>query len=245
MSERTGSRWQSIIETLALVVVALAVARMAIVRPTSAAPVGRASAAPARRPDPPLPTDPIALTGAQITGSQTAKVALVIYSDFQCPYCGKFARETMPALQENYVRSGKVLLAFRQMPLPMHQFAQKAAEASECAGRQGKFWPFHDQLFANQQALDVESLKDRARTVGLDLKGFATCLDGETVGMVKTDRDSADPLGISGTPTFLAGRILPNGRVKVTERFTGAVPFTQFQGILDRLAAGSPSIAPK
>lgn len=172
-------------------------------------------------------------------GSPTARIGLVMYSDFECPFCGRFARETLPALQAQYVRSGKVLLAFRQMPLPMHQFAQKAAEAAECAGRQAKFWPFHDQLFSDQKALGLENLKQSAQKIGLEPHQFSACLDGQTVGLVKTDSDSAVPLGVSSTPSFLAGPILADGRVKVSERWTGAVALTQFQSILDRLAGGT------
>ena len=242
MSERTSSRWQSIAETLALVVVAVAVASMAITR---SAPTANSAAAPKTKPRPeaPWPAEPISLAGAEIEGHPTARVALVVYSDFQCPYCGKFARETLPAIQAKYVRSGKLLLAFRQYPLPNHEFAQKAAEAAECAGKQGRFWAFHDQLFANQRALDLASLSTYAVKVGLEPKQFATCLDGQTVASVKADNAGGDQVGVSGTPSFVAGPILPDGRIKVTERFSGALPLSEFQRVLDRLGATSDGTA--
>jgi len=242
MSERKSSRWQSIAETLALVVVAVAVASMAITRSAPAANVAVPPADKAR-PAAPLPAEPISMAGADVEGSSTAKIALVVYSDFQCPYCGKFARETLPAIQEQYVRPGKLLLAFRQYPLPNHQFAQKAAEASECAGKQAKFWPFHDQLFANQTALDYGSLSIYARNVGLDLKQFAACLDGHTAASVKGDYAGGDLAGVNGTPSFVAGPLLPDGRLKVTERFSGALPLVEFQRVLDRLVAASGGAA--
>lgn len=238
MSERVWSRWQSVVETLAIVVVAVAIARMGFARPAAVTP-GRAGAAPARRPEAPLPSEPVSVSGAQMIGSPTAKVGLVMYSDFECPFCGKFARETLPALQAQYVRSGKVLLVFRQLPLPMHQFAQKAAEAAECAGRQDKFWPFHDQLFGDQKALGLENLKQSAQRVGLEPRQFSACLDGQTAALVKTDSDSAVPLGVSSTPSFLAGLILADGRVKISERWTGAVAISQFQSVLDRLVGAT------
>ena len=241
MAERASSRWQSILETIALVVVAVAVASMAI---TKSAPATGAATAPAAkaRAEAPLPAEPISLLGADVEGSSTAKIALVVYSDFQCPYCGKFARETLPAIQDQYVRPGKLLLAFRQYPLPNHPFAQKAAEASECAGKQGKFWPFHDQLFANQKALDLVNLNEYARTIGLEPKQFAKCLEGEATASVNADNAGGDEVGVSGTPSFVAGPILPDGRIKVTERFSGALPLAEFQRVLDRLG-GKPDTA--
>jgi protein-disulfide isomerase len=192
-----------------------------------------------------MPIQPMSLTGAQILGSAAAKVGLVVYSDFQCPFCGKFARETLPAIQVQYVKSGKVLLAFREFPLPMHQFAQKAAEAAECAGRQGKFWPFHDELFSVPQALDPASLKERAQRLGLEPKSFATCFDGQTSALIQSSKAEAEPLGVVGTPTFLAGPILNDGRVKVSQRFSGALSIAEFQTILDRLVSTASAGAQK
>lgn len=230
-------RWQSIVETLALVVVPCAVAWTAIAR--SSTPVTDKN--PTRRPEPALPTKPISLAGAQLRGDKGAKVGLVVYSDFQCPFCGKFARETLPAIEKQYVDSGKVLLAFRQFPLPIHQFAQQAAEASACAGRQGKFWEFHDQLFANQDKLDPSSLRDRADKLGLQGRLFAGCLDaGETASLVQTDKTGGTPLGVTGTPTFLVGPMLPDGTLHVSQRFSGALPLSQFQSVLDRFTSASP-----
>jgi predicted DsbA family dithiol-disulfide isomerase len=157
--------------------------------------------------------------------------------------CGKFARETLPALEKQYVDTGKVRLAFRQFPLPIHQFAEKAAEAAECAGREGKFWPFHDLLFAQQDSLDVASLQDRAKRVGLESGTFAKCLDGETAAIVQADKSGGEPLGVSGTPTFLVGPILADGTVHVSQRFSGALPLAQFQAALDRFV-NPPTAAP-
>ncbi len=241
MSDRTSSRWQSIAETVALVVVAAAVAWMAITRTAPGPAV--AAAASARRPEVPLPAEPIALTGAELEGSQSAPVGLVVYSDFQCPYCGRFARETLPAIREQYVRTGKVLLAFRQFPLANHSLAQKAAEAAKCAGQQGRFWPFHDQLFSNQESLDAASLSGHAAAVGLEPRRFATCLNGEMVASVRTDSEGGQLLGVTGTPTFVAGPLLSDGRMKVRERFSGAQPLGEFQRVLDRLTGTSDTSA--
>jgi protein-disulfide isomerase len=233
-----STRWQSIVETLAVAAIAVAVGRIAFIAPAGERNSQKATAPTARKPEPPLPTSPIVLSGAQISGKTSAKVGLVVYSDFQCPFCGKFARETLPALERQYVSTGKVLLAFRHFPLPNHQFAQKAAEAATCAGRQGKFWQFHDQLFGNQQKLDAPSLQEDARSLGLNFDDFANCLGGQVTTMVQADKSTAEPLGIVGTPTFFVGRLLNDGRLQVAERLTGALPVSEFQGVLDRLIAG-------
>jgi protein-disulfide isomerase len=170
---------------------------------------------------------------------------LIIYSDFQCPYCGKFARETLPALRERYVRTGKVRLAFRQFPLAIHASAERAAEAAECAGRQQRFWAFHDELFARQAALDSVNLEDLARSAGLDTRTFTRCLAGETAGVVQTDRASGTAAGVSGTPTFLVGPILSDGRLKVVRRFSGAQPLPEFERLLDQAIAGVGSHSPQ
>jgi len=232
-------RWQSIVETLALVVVALSVGWIAVVKPALASVSARS--APAKVADSPLPVDPVSLDGAPIVGSRGAKIGMIIYSDFQCPFCARFAIDTLPALQEQYVKTGQVLVAFREYPLPIHPFAQKAAEAALCANRQGKFWEFHDALFANQQALDPASLGARAVRLGLDSRQFSSCLAGEMAALVQADKRNGDPLGVAGTPTFLLGPVLADGRVKVSQRFSGAKPLAEFQEILDKLVS-APSI---
>lgn len=232
MSTRSWSRWQSILETCAIVVVAAAVVRNTFVR-AAPAPVARQISPP--RAAAPMPKEPVSLSGAQISGSKNARVALIVYSDFQCPFCGKFARETLPTVEKQYVESGKVLLAFRQYPLPIHNFAEKAAEASLCAARQGKFWQFHDDLFANQQTLDPGGLTERAQRLGLDSSTFQTCLNGEAAPIVQADVKGGPALGVSGTPTFLIGKLQSDGSVKVVDRFSGALPLSQFQAALDKV----------
>lgn len=231
-------RWstiKSVIETLVLVVIAAAIVYPSVMGRTTSVPSGKEAGARPPRPETPLPTEPVSLAGAQTAGSADAKVALVVYSDFQCPFCARFARDVLPTIQKQYVESGRVLLAFRQFPLGMHAMAQKAAEGSLCAARQGKFWPFHDELFARPDALDTASLQERAVSLGLDSDAFAACLSGQAAPNVESDKASAEPFAITGTPTFLAGSVVAQGRVRVTERFSGALPIQQFQTVLDGL----------
>jgi protein-disulfide isomerase len=177
-----------------------------------------------------LPSEPITLEGTVVRGDPTAKIALIVFSDFQCPFCGKLARDTFPALEDHFVRQGKVLVAFRQFPLEViHPFAGKAAEAVECAGRQGKFWQMHDLLFQDQKHLDESSLRQRAQNLGLDRAQFASCLGGQATATIHEDIDMANSLHITSTPTILIGIIQPDGRVKVTRRFAGVPQFKQIE----------------
>src|SRR5689334_12321708 len=115
-------------------------------------------------PQPP-PEIPLPVGGEPFKGSPAARVAIVEYSDFQCPYCGEYAREIFPRLDSNYIKSGKVRYYFRDLPLASHTFALGAAQAARCAGEQGKFWEMHDHLFANQTALAPADLSRYAHEV--------------------------------------------------------------------------------
>jgi len=189
---------------------------------------------PTRPAPPPLPTEPVALDGAALLGSRDAKVALLTFSEFQCPYCGKYARETDPAIRSAYVDPGKVLMAFRHLPLETsHPFAAIAAEAAVCAGRQDRFWEMETLMFSNQARLDVPSLLSRAQSLELEMGRFATCLEGEATGQVEADMSLARALGVTGTPTFFIGAVQPDGRVKLKFRMSGAQPLGRFQQALD------------
>lgn len=196
---------------------------------------------PEGRPQPSLPSEPVSIEGAVLRGNRSAKVALIEFSEFQCPFCARSARDLLPELERRYLRSGKVVLAWRHYPLAIHQHAQKAAEAAECAGREGKFWEFHDWAFANQNALGVENLRVAAKTLGLGPSGFQACLDGETAAKVKADIDFGKALFVDGTPTWFVGIVQPDGRVRVTERLDGARPLGDFERVINKLLASSTS----
>lgn len=136
-------------------------------------------------------------------GPADAKVTVVEFSDFECPYCA-MAAETMMALKEKY--GDKVRFVFRQFPLSFHKQAQLAAEASLAAHAQGKFWAFHDKVFENQKELDRESLEKHAKAVGLDMAKFKKDLDDHTYEKaVKDDLKLGEAVGVSGTPSFFVG----------------------------------------
>lgn len=148
-------------------------------------------------------------------------VTILEYSDFQCPYCAR-AENTMKEIKKAY--GDRVEIIFKHFPLPFHSYAEKAAEASECARDQGKFWEYHDMLFENQNKLDVDSLKKYATKLGLDREKFDSCLDnGEKADIVKSNYDEGVSKGVSGTPTFFI-----NGR-----KLVGAQPFEKFKSVID------------
>jgi protein-disulfide isomerase len=183
----------------------------------------------------PLPTEPISIDGAALKGDRTARVVMLEYFDFQCPYCKTFEQQIEPTLERNYVDTGKVLLAVRQFPLPKHPFAQKAAEAAECAERQDKFWPMQKALFQHQQQLDEPSLRQWANEAGVTAATFRRCLSGEAVEKVQQDAASGQSLRVTGTPTFFVGLRQADGRVTVTRRLPGAGSVPAFSAVLDGL----------
>ncbi|MBV9268437.1 MAG: DsbA family protein [Acidobacteriaceae bacterium] len=166
------------------------------------------------------PRAQISLKDVDFRGPQNAQVTLVEYADYECPYCQQ-AQPALNKLEEAF--KGKIAFVYKDMPLPMHAHAQKAAEASRCAEAQGKYWEYHDMLYANKQ-LDVPSLKTAARQLKLDEGKFDTCLDsGATVSSIKASSDEATALGVQGTPT-----IFINGRY-----YNGALTYDKLQAAVE------------
>lgn len=192
-------------------------------------------------PPPPVAPDnrEISIADAFVKGGPGAGVVVVEFSDFQCPFCARHARQTLPQIEREYVATGKVLYAMRHLPLEaIHPDAFRAAAAAECAGDQGKFWPMHERLFGNQQALSVADISRYAGESGLDAGAFQKCLDGDTHGAkIRRDLAEAQAAGVTGTPTFFLGFAQPGGKVKVVRRIQGAHPFTVFKGAIDGLLA--------
>jgi len=244
MADETGTRRRDPLDTVALlafIVLCVAATWVLLERRTSTGTRTFAAAGPVRptRPTPPspppLPTDPVSIADATNLGSQAAPVALIGYSEFKCPYCGKFARDTWPGLAKKYVDTGKVRFVFRHFPLDqLHPFAREAAKAAVCADNQGKFWALHDRMFANQAQLDAVALAKDLKTVGLSISSFTACMDAQAAGRVAADEATGRPLGVTGTPTFFIGLVQPDGRVLLRQRLGGAQPLAQFEVALDR-----------
>jgi protein-disulfide isomerase len=138
-------------------------------------------------------------------GPKHAKVTIVTWSDFQCPFCSRI-NPTMKQIEDTYAKDVKVV--FRHQPLPFHNNAQISAEASMAAHEQGKFWQMHDKMFANQGALDRANLERYAQEIGLDVNKFKAALDsGKFKAKVQADSAAGNDVGANGTPTsFINGR---------------------------------------
>lgn len=173
--------------------------------------------------------DIVVTADEHIVGGKNAKVTIVEYSDFECPFCSR-AYPTMKQVLDTY--GDDVRLVYRHYPLSFHPQAQKAAEASECAADQGKFWEYHDVVFENQALLagGVTQMKKWAADLGLNATRFNNCLDsGEKASKVLTQMNEGSALGVSGTPGFFVNGV----------SVVGAQPFSTFQQIIDQELAAS------
>jgi protein-disulfide isomerase len=184
---------------------------------------GAAPAAEARKPRMPDPEKryEVALGDAPVRGAADAAVTIVEWSDFQCPYCARVA-PTVEQIRKVY--GDQVSIAFKHLPLPFHEKAQDAHQASEAARLQGKFWEMHDKIFAEQRAMSPEKYVEYAGEIGLDLDRFKKDVDSEQVKQrIKDDMAQASTLGVTGTPGFFI-----NGRF-----LAGAQPFANFKRVID------------
>jgi len=164
----------------------------------------------------PVVTAGAATTGGDpVTGPSNARVTVVEYSDFQCPFCAR-SYETLKQLRVKYKDSVKFV--FKDFPLSIHPQAPKAAEAGSCALEQGRFWEFHARVFENQRALQVPDLKKTAAALGLDAQRFDQCLDsGKFDAEWKEDMAEGTKLGVSATPTMLINSRLVVGAKSLDE----------------------------
>lgn len=177
---------------------------------------------------------------AAFLGAKDAKITVVEFSDFECPYCGaamgthqalvqKFKSQdpnweaAVPKLEE-LAKQGKIRLVYKHFPLGFHQHAQPAAEASECANEQGKFWDYHDALFQNQESLGRALYIELSEKLGLNTAKFTQCIDSNKYKQkVQNDLNYGAQIGVSGTPTFFINGI----------GVVGAQPYEVFKQIID------------
>jgi protein-disulfide isomerase len=188
----------------------------------------------------PAPLENVFITtdGEPAVGEKTAKVTMVEFSDYQCPFCGRYFSQTLPQVMDEYVKTGKIRYVFRDFPLEsIHPFAEKAGEAAHCAGEQGKYWEMHDRLYKNQQQLDPKELAGHATVLDLDVAKFQKCLDsGEFTKVVKKNEEDGQKLGLKGTPGFYVGiSDAKDGQMHAVKFLNGALPFSAFKEALDNL----------
>lgn len=186
-------------------------------------PTPTAEAAP-----PAAPVKPVDEKTEPIRGKKNAKVTLIEYSDFECPFCLRHVATIEQALKDY---PNDVRVVYRHFPLSFHPEAQKAAEAAECAGKQGKFWEMHDEIFKANEAktMSVAKWKEVAGNLKLNGAKFDKCLDsGETAAKIANDTNEGSAAGVGGTPgTFVNGQLVE-----------GAVPYATFKQIIEQRLKG-------
>jgi protein-disulfide isomerase len=177
---------------------------------------------------------------APALGPESAVVTLVEFSDYECPYCIRHFTQTMPQIEADYIRSGKIRYVFRDFPIDEnHPQAIRAHEASRCALEQQKFWDLHVRLFSKPGTHTADQIDARAAEAGVDLTALHACLaSGRTTAGIRNSAAVAVKLGADGTPAFFIGlRDLRTEQVRVTRTLSGAQPYPVFQQALDATLA--------
>ena len=201
------------------------------------------SAQAANQPQPPREIT-IDISGNPFKGDPNAKLTLIEFSDYQCPFCSRYVRETLPEIQKEYVATGKLKYVFRDFPIEsLHQNALLASSATHCAGDQNKYWEMHDRLFVNQNALGLADMPAHAKALGLDESKFKQCLETKKYEPTIRERIAEGvSFGIQGTPTFFVGFTTPNDpKVKIIASISGARPYASFKEILEKVLSSQPS----
>ncbi len=191
------------------------------------------------QPKPPVTT--IDLDDASpVRGDVNATVAIVEFSDYQCPFCGRFHAQVLPSVKKTYIDTGKVRHIFRDFPLDFHPQAKDASIASNCAGEQKAYWEMHDSLFVNQNRLGATLYEELAKKMNLDMASFQACLkDAKQAQKIEKDLSYGQSLGIDGTPSFFIGRIEGKKLVDV-KQIIGAQPPAVFSQAIEAALGGVP-----
>lgn len=169
-------------------------------------------------------------------GEDDAKLVLIEFSDYQCPFCARHTRKVFPQIERDYIKTGKIRYVFRDFPLErIHKQAFVAAQAANCAGDQEKYWEMHDRLFANRK--NIEPLAQHAEAVGLDVDTFASCISSEKYAQeVRDDMAEGRKSGVRSTPTFIFGLVEGDGsKVKALRLARGALPYERLSQEIDAL----------
>ena len=187
-----------------------------------------------------VPNVTLDLKDHAMQGAADAKLVLVEFSDYQCPYCARHTRDTYPSIEKDFIATGKLRYAMVDLPVRNHPFAFRAAEAATCAADQKKFWEMHHLLFANQNALNPETLPTYADQLGLDRTAFDECMKEGRQQSVNADLQQATRAGISATPTFLVGWLSADHQLKPAEVIRGAQSYDNFAQVLNKLLQQGP-----
>ena len=180
---------------------------------------------------------------ASTKGKSTARLAIIEFSDFECPFCGQYARNVYPRLVEEYVNTGKVQYVFRHYPLDIHPRAVKAAEAVECAGAEGMYWEMHDVLFEANGALAETDLLGYAAALSLSGVDFGNCLQTNLMAArVMEDQRHGEYLGVVATPTFFFAQVRDDGKLILLARLRGARPYSVFRATVEELLSSTVQV---
>lgn len=178
--------------------------------------------------------DAVAAAPFNELGNVDAPVLIIEFSDLQCSFCARHASQTFPELRRNYIDTGKLRYALRDLPLPMHRQAVPAAVAARCAGEQGKFWEMRQAIYLARGRLDQEPYAGMAGDLDLDVERFEACRrDGRQLAKVQADAALAAGEGIASTPAFVIGRIV--GDEFQGETIVGAKPYAVFAAKIESL----------
>ncbi len=177
----------------------------------------------------PMPVSATAFDGYQL-GSDSAPVEIIEYSNFECPWCARFAILTKPDVRQRLINTGVVRWKYRDFLLGDHAAGNLAHESAACAGEQGLFWPMHDQLYFNQSRWMQDRRPGRtfrgyARDVGVNLDQYDDCMDEQRyLGRIAATREQGVALGVTGTPTFIVGGLM----------VSGAIPYDSLRALVTR-----------
>jgi protein-disulfide isomerase len=184
------------------------------------------------------PSSPQRIDWSKTKGNRDARVGLIEYADFECVFCAAFAVRALPSIEKSYISTGRVLFAFKHLPLPNHPQGWVAAQAAECAAVKGSFWAMHDLLFRGPRALADAELRSHGRTLGLGDQ-FEKCRAGDATEAINADIEDARSLGPSSTPLFVAGMMMPDGRLEPRQILMGAQSASGLAVVLDQLLSAT------
>jgi protein-disulfide isomerase len=175
----------------------------------------------------------VAVADSPTRGSGSAPVVLMEFSDFECPFCARFERETFGQIDREFIQSGRVEYVVKHFPLSeMHPHARGAAQTAWCAHTKGQFWEMRRALFA-RRSLAGASWRNIATELGLEPGGFDECLaDPASASSIDADEQDGVRVGVSSTPTFFIGRRGEDGNVSLMWRLRGAAPYSVFEAAL-------------
>lgn len=181
----------------------------------------------------------INIAGAPTLGRADAPVTMIEFSDFECPFCQRYFKSTLPEIKRDYVDTGKVRYVFLDFPLEqMHAKARKAGEAAHCAAEQGKFWEMHDMLFEQSANLDVRQYPEYARKLKLDGAAFDLCLgSGKQSTKINGGLTSGRSVGINATPSFIITKTDGGDIVSGGAMITGAQPYDRYRQAIEQALA--------